>query len=172
MGLSAEIKQKKEEVDFAVATFEREGKLSNPRARAARAPYRYMEKIYGNLWEPARVRRACNIHKFYVNHRYSMNTGATTFSVSLTVAHGQWAQKRRTRVVRRGAQRWARQMAHRRIHTACHHQRAGPHHQPARHHQPAPRRISRRLLVITSHRRGCRRHSCRRGGKNTTLKQL
>jgi hypothetical protein len=35
---------------------EREGKLSNPRARAARA--RCMEKIYGNLRKPARGRRA------------------------------------------------------------------------------------------------------------------
>ena len=39
-----------------VPTSEREGKLSNPRARAARA--RCMEKIYGNLRKPARRRRA------------------------------------------------------------------------------------------------------------------
>jgi hypothetical protein len=39
-----------------VTTSEREGKLSNPRARAARAPC--MEKIYVNLWKPARARRA------------------------------------------------------------------------------------------------------------------
>ena len=38
----------------------REGKLSNPRGRAARA--RYMEKIYGNLRKPARGRRAHVMH--------------------------------------------------------------------------------------------------------------
>jgi hypothetical protein len=39
-----------------VPTSEREGKLSNPRGRAARA--RFMKKIYGNLRKPARNRRA------------------------------------------------------------------------------------------------------------------
>ena len=39
-----------------VRTSEREGKLSNPRGRAARA--RCMEKIYGNLRKPARQHRA------------------------------------------------------------------------------------------------------------------
>jgi hypothetical protein len=39
-----------------VPTSEREGKLSNPRGRAARA--RCMEKIYGNLRKPAHLRRA------------------------------------------------------------------------------------------------------------------
>jgi hypothetical protein len=38
-----------------VPTSEREGKLSNPGGRAARA--RCMEKIYGNLRKPARGRR-------------------------------------------------------------------------------------------------------------------
>jgi hypothetical protein len=41
---------------LTVATSEREGRLSNPRVRAARAPS--MEKIYGNLRKPAKVRRA------------------------------------------------------------------------------------------------------------------
>jgi hypothetical protein len=43
-----------------VPTSEREGKLSNPRARAARA--RCMEKIYGNLRKTARRRRARAMH--------------------------------------------------------------------------------------------------------------
>jgi hypothetical protein len=39
-----------------VPTSEREGKLSNPRGRAACG--RCMEKFYGNLRKPARLRRA------------------------------------------------------------------------------------------------------------------
>ena len=45
---------------LTVPTSERQGKLSNPRRRAARA--RYMEKIYGNLRKPARGRRAHVMH--------------------------------------------------------------------------------------------------------------
>jgi hypothetical protein len=41
-------------------TSEREGKLSNPRARVASE--RCMEKIYGNLRKPARGRRARAMH--------------------------------------------------------------------------------------------------------------
>ena len=45
-----------------VPTSEREGKLSNPRGRAARA--RCMDKIYGNLRKPARDHRAHAVHWF------------------------------------------------------------------------------------------------------------
>jgi hypothetical protein len=43
-----------------VPTSEREGKLSNPRVRAARTPCR--EKIYENLRKPARARCARVMH--------------------------------------------------------------------------------------------------------------
>ena len=63
-----------------VPTSEREGKLSNPRGRAARA--RCMEKIYGNLRKPARLPRARAMQWFPAGHRYS-----TKFSSRL-VARG------------------------------------------------------------------------------------
>jgi hypothetical protein len=60
LALYAEIKQKYQNGNIhrkrRVATSERKGKLSNPRAHAARA--RCMEKSYGNLRNPARERRA------------------------------------------------------------------------------------------------------------------
>jgi hypothetical protein len=52
-----------------VPTSEREGQLSNPRGRAARA--RCMEKIYGNLRKPARGRRAWAMHWFCRGQEYS-----------------------------------------------------------------------------------------------------
>jgi hypothetical protein len=56
-----------------VPTSEREGKLSNPRARAARA--RCMEKIYGNLRKPARPRRARAMYLFPCGQVYSKYIG-------------------------------------------------------------------------------------------------
>ena len=55
-----------------VPTSEREGKLSNPRARAARAPCR--EKIYENLRKPARGRHAHVMHWFCRGQKYSRST--------------------------------------------------------------------------------------------------
>jgi hypothetical protein len=58
-----------------VATSEREGKLSNPPGRAARA--RCMEKIYGHLRKPARTRRArvMQLFRIWAGHRYSRRRG-------------------------------------------------------------------------------------------------
>ena len=52
-----------------VPTSEREGKLSNPRGRAARA--RCMEKIYGNLRKPAHWRRARVMRWFHRGQEHS-----------------------------------------------------------------------------------------------------
>jgi hypothetical protein len=73
LALSSKRKQKYQNGNIhrklKVPTSEREGKLSNPRARAARAPCR--EKIYENLWKPARGRRAHVFLWFCRNQKYS-----------------------------------------------------------------------------------------------------
>jgi hypothetical protein len=52
-----------------VATSEREGKLSNPGGRAARA--QCVEKSYGNLRKPVRVRRVRAMHLFLHSQEHS-----------------------------------------------------------------------------------------------------
>ena len=73
LALSATRKQKYQNGNIhrklKVPTSEREGKLSNPRARAARAPCR--EKFFENLRKPARPRRVRAMHWFSADHRYS-----------------------------------------------------------------------------------------------------
>jgi hypothetical protein len=76
LALFPQIKQKYQKwiIDrkLTVATSEREGKPSNPRGRAPRA--RCMEKIYGNLRKPARLRRARAMYRFPRSQRYSTPT--------------------------------------------------------------------------------------------------
>jgi len=76
LALYAERKQKYQNGNIhrklTVPTSEREGKLSNPRARAARAPCR--EKIYENLRKPAHARLARAMHWFCRNQEYSTCT--------------------------------------------------------------------------------------------------
>ena len=69
--------------NLTVPTSEREGQLSNPRARAARTPC--MEKIYGNLRKPARVRRAGAMYWFCRSQKYSTSNSTTMYTYSCTV---------------------------------------------------------------------------------------
>jgi hypothetical protein len=73
LALYAEIKQKNQKwiihEKLTVATSEREGKLSNPRAR--RALTLHGENIRKSLWKPACVCCARSMHLFYCNQKYS-----------------------------------------------------------------------------------------------------
>jgi hypothetical protein len=76
LALSAQIKQKYQKWiihrKLRVATSEREGKLSNPRGRAARA--RCMNIFFDFLRNPAQERCAAAMQRFCAAHKYSSAT--------------------------------------------------------------------------------------------------
>ena len=106
LALYAQIKQKYQKWiihrKLTVATSEREGKLSNPRGRAARA--RCMKKIYGNLRSPAHERHAGAMQLFCAAQRYSMCTDALQVGVCVCHLGGAANARARRRIQEPGKQ--------------------------------------------------------------------
>jgi hypothetical protein len=88
LALSSKRKQKYQNGNIywklRVPTSERKGKLSNPRGRTARA--RCMEKIYGNLQNPAQELRAGAMQLFGANQRYSTKFSRILLNLVLKIS--------------------------------------------------------------------------------------